>query len=261
MPYNRLLRWEVFRSERFLSLPSDTHRVVFVALLTEADDFGNVEGGPRRLWRWMHCFAQVKLEQDAIRLMSELNDADLARRYEVDGKEFWHLPRFRNDRTWQTRLMPCSPWCNAEAPTGKGRFSNRSEFRTVRRKPDTDLTQDSHRAHGALTIGVGVGVGSVFRSVVDIKDRSTSCSEPKRAQSIQLGEGPVIETIPLVGDAEASVCESHLKELERLYPGVEPMATLREIRGWNLSHPSRRKTAKGIAAHINSWFQKDQNRG
>jgi len=93
-----------------------------------------------------------------------------------------------------------------------------------------------------------------------VKSR-TSAQSAKAPLSLRLGEGQVLETIPLVGDAVAEVCETHLQELERLYPGVDPLPTLREIRGWNLSNPNRRKTPRGIAAHINAWFQRDQNRG
>jgi hypothetical protein len=112
MPYDRIVRWELYRSERWLSLPTDTHRLVFNALVNEADDFGNFEGGSRRLWRWMHSFSQVKLEQDAIKLMSDLQDVDLVRRYEIDGREYWHIPRFINSRRYTRRIWPSSPWCD-----------------------------------------------------------------------------------------------------------------------------------------------------
>lgn len=154
MPYNRLLRWELFRSERFLSLPSDTHRLIFTSLLTESDDFGNLEGGARRLWRWMQGFSQVKLEQDAIKILSDLQDSDLIRRYEVESREFWHIPRFYNQRTWWSRICPPSPWCDVHAPTGKGRNPKVNITKT-----DAGLTQVSHRPDAELTDGVGVGVG------------------------------------------------------------------------------------------------------
>ena len=92
-----------------------------------------------------------------------------------------------------------------------------------------------------------------------VKSR-TSAQSAKAPMSLRLGEGQVLETIPLIGEAIAEVCQTHLEELERLYPGVDPLPTLREIRGWNLANPTRRKTSRGIASHINAWFQRDQNR-
>lgn len=85
--------------------------------------------------------------------------------------------------------------------------------------------------------------------------RSADASSP-----IRLGEGPEIEAIPLVGDRVATVCQSHVAELERLYPGVDVPQTLKEIRGWNLANPTRRKTPAGIAKHINAWCAREQNK-
>ena len=160
MPYDRLLRYELFRSVRFLDLPSDTHRLVYVALIPEADDFGNLEGGPRRLWRWMHSVSQVKDEAHTVKLLSDLQDADLVRRYEVDGREFWHLPRFKNQRTYWTRICPPSPWCDPLAYTGSfKRVTKQTDKQGGIEKSDSDLNQTSFRPDSDLKIGVGVGVG------------------------------------------------------------------------------------------------------
>ena len=170
MSYDRILRAELFRSDRFLSLSTDTHRLVFSALLTEADDFGNVEGGSRRLWRWMHTFSQVKAEQDAIKIMSELADNDLIRRYEWEGHEYWHIPRFRNQRTYQKRKYPASPWCDPGAKTGQTRAGGRKIYKTIKVIPEK-LSQICDSVVTDLSIGVGVGVG------VGIKTSSSSSDD------------------------------------------------------------------------------------
>jgi len=153
MPYDRILRHELLRSERFLKLPTDTHRLIFIALLTEADDFGNIEGGSSRMWRWMHGFSQVKDEAGSIRLMSDLQDVDLARRYEVEGKEFWHIPRFRNSRRYTRRHHPQSPWCGTAVSTMERKNKNLTP------KSAADLRQICGRSAADLPRGVGVGVG------------------------------------------------------------------------------------------------------
>lgn len=86
--------------------------------------------------------------------------------------------------------------------------------------------------------------------------RSADASSP-----VRLGEGTVIESIPLVGERVCEVCESFAAEMDRLFPAVDVPQTLREIRAWNLSRPTRRKTPKGIEAHIAGWFQRVQNGG
>ena len=70
----------------------------------------------------------------------------------------------------------------------------------------------------------------------------------------------VVERIPLVGGVEFEVRQSLVAELDRLYPAVEPVQTLREIRGWCLGNPNRRKTLRGVKAFITSWFSREQNK-
>ena len=107
---DRVIRDELLESGRWLDLPSDTHRLIFENLLLIADDYGNFEGGPRRLFRWMHAFTQIKTETDSIKVMTDLQDADMVRRYEVNDREYWHIPRFKNSRKYWSRKFPTSPY-------------------------------------------------------------------------------------------------------------------------------------------------------
>jgi hypothetical protein len=75
------------------------------------------------------------------------------------------------------------------------------------------------------------------------------------------GNGKAAIYIPLVDGSEFPIPAGLVVELERLYPAVDAMQTLREIRGWSITNPSRRKTGAGILRHINTWFAKEQNRG
>lgn len=72
---------------------------------------------------------------------------------------------------------------------------------------------------------------------------------------------PPVITIPLVGNAEFDVTEAMVSEWKRLYPAVDVAQTLRDIRGWNLANPTRRKTQRGVMQHITGWMAKQQNRG
>lgn len=149
---DRLVRDELLESERWLDLPSDTHRLAFVVVLLQADDFGNFEGGPRRLFRLLHSKAQVKTEEATVSLMSTLQDADLARRYEVDGREFWHLPRFRNDRNYWVRRVPASPWCDPTMKTGR-----QSRIQGLAKSDLGNVAKDYRNVSGGVGVGVGVG--------------------------------------------------------------------------------------------------------
>ena len=156
---DRMLRDELLDSERWLDLPSDTHRVVYVGLLLRADDFGNLEGGPRRLFRFMHGFTQVKTELAAIARMGALVDADLARRYEVDGRELWHLPRTRSwsRKSYLVRKVPASPWCPPDRELGKHVRSIRNQGHAEK----VNVTSVSRELNVWLGVGVGVGVEKI----------------------------------------------------------------------------------------------------
>jgi hypothetical protein len=49
-------------------------------------------------------------------------------------------------------------------------------------------------------------------------------------------------------------------EFVRLYPAVDVMQQLRNMRGWLLANPSNRKTESGINRFMNTWLSKEQNR-
>lgn len=152
---DRIIRDELWHSVRWLDLPTDTHRLVYLSLIPIADDYGNVEGGSRRLYRWMIQFTQIKSEADALKLMSDLQDADLVRRYEVIHKEYWHLPRFKNTRQYWSRKYPKSPFIEQEIPKNQQH----------RQKLHGRLTEHSANPQRGVGVGVGVGVGKVKHTV------------------------------------------------------------------------------------------------
>jgi len=84
---------------------------------------------------------------------------------------------------------------------------------------------------------------------------SLSCPEP-----ITPPPSVIIE-IPLSDGSLHNVTEKEVTQYRELYPAVNIMQQLREIKGWNLANPKRRKTRAGIRRHINAWLAREQNRG
>lgn len=74
-------------------------------------------------------------------------------------------------------------------------------------------------------------------------------------------DDPEFIRLPLNDGAEFTVTESQIAEFEMLYPAVNVRQALRNQRGWLLSDPRRRKTARGIRKFITGWLAKDQDRG
>jgi len=74
-------------------------------------------------------------------------------------------------------------------------------------------------------------------------------------------KGPeVVERIPLRSGGEFEVTQELFAELDRAYPAVEPLQTLREIRGWCIGNETKRKTRRGIKRFLFGWFAREQAR-
>lgn len=96
------------------------------------------------------------------------------------------------------------------------------------------------------------GKDSIDKNSID-KDIKDSCSE-------QAAEPPFI-TLPLNDKSEYPVTKQSVREYKELYPAVNVEQELRNMRGWCLSNPTKRKTKSGIGRFINSWLSKEQNKG
>lgn len=74
-------------------------------------------------------------------------------------------------------------------------------------------------------------------------------------------DDPVVVLIPLNTGEEFPVTETKVRELAELYPSVDVPQALRNMRGWCIANPKRRKTKSGVMDFITSWLARDQNRG
>lgn len=73
---------------------------------------------------------------------------------------------------------------------------------------------------------------------------------------------PCVMELPVTGDREQpmhKVFASDAANWQELYPGVDVMQQLRNMRGWLDSNPQRRKTKTGIKKFITGWLAKEQN--
>lgn len=74
-------------------------------------------------------------------------------------------------------------------------------------------------------------------------------------------EAPPVISLPLSSGAEHPVSQTDVDEWVALYPAVDVVQQLRNMRGWLLSNPTKRKTQKGIRRFITGWLAKEQDRG
>lgn len=72
-------------------------------------------------------------------------------------------------------------------------------------------------------------------------------------------EPEVFIEIPLIDGTFFKVTREYVDKMQKLFPATDAEQEFRNIYSWNDSRPKHRKTSRGIAAHINSWFNKAQN--
>lgn len=70
---------------------------------------------------------------------------------------------------------------------------------------------------------------------------------------------PVI-VLPLKSGDGYSVSAEQCHEWADLYPAVDVMQQLRNMKGWLDSNPGKRKTARGTPRFINGWMMREQSR-
>ena len=99
----RLIRDDMLESERVLALPVEA-RWLYVTILLSADDLGLFEATAFKLARR----SDIKRETGE-HLLTMLADSDLVRLYEVDGKRYGFIPRFRQRIQIKRMKHPAPP--------------------------------------------------------------------------------------------------------------------------------------------------------
>lgn len=71
----------------------------------------------------------------------------------------------------------------------------------------------------------------------------------------------VVITLPLTGKDEHPITQKQIDQFVELYPAVDIMQELRNMKGWLISNPERRKTKRGILRFVTNWLSRAQNNG
>jgi len=77
----------------------------------------------------------------------------------------------------------------------------------------------------------------------------------------ELQPEPAVIGLPCNDGSEFQITEAHVAEFQQLYPAVDVMQQLREMRAWLISNPKRKKTHGGMMSFFNTWLSKEQDKG
>lgn len=91
----------------------------------------------------------------------------------------------------------------------------------------------------------------------EFKNINTFAQSNSENSSLQAKETPII-TLTLNDNSEYEVVEYQAQQWKELYPDVDIMQELRNMKGWSIANPNKRKTRRGICKFINTWLTKAQ---
>lgn len=103
---NRIVRGDMLDSERYWSVTLEA-RQLFWHLLLLADDFGCVSLAPVLIRR--RCFDDTPTQARIEKLLSQLQDEDLLRIYDVGNGRYGFIPRFRQKLRIMKPKFPAPP--------------------------------------------------------------------------------------------------------------------------------------------------------
>ena len=220
---NRIIK-ESIRTSKSINQLTDFQFRLWTYLITYVDDYGRGSADPELLKGFVFPRRKGVTESNIKAGLTDLACAGLINLYEVDGESYLCFP------TWAKHQRIQQKRSKFPAPDDGQRIS------TVRHG---DIPPESNPNPNP-----------------NPNPESKSNNSAEAASS-----SPPVICLPLNNGAEYPVSMEQCQEWASLYPAVDVAQQLREMRGWLLSNPTKRKTLRGIQAFINRWLSKEQDRG
>lgn len=226
-------------------------RLAFAGLWTAADREGRFAWEPRNLKLDVLPHDEV----DFSRVLDALSTRGFVVRYTTPEGEFGYIPSWKKHQIINNRETASSI---PEPPKNNDKKHKDSHASITRPSRVSEML--TH------TQAEGEGKGNMEREQEgERKDtsaepltRSTPEAEPEPPQFLIR---PFIALPTNKTGEEFSVMPTQVDEFVDLYPAVDVKQALRSMRGWLLSNPTQRKTAKGMVRFINGWLEREQNKG
>ena len=221
---NRLLKEGIRTSKKINSL-SDFEFRTWAYLITYVDDYGRGSADPELLKGFVFPRRKEVREQDIRKALAALERTGSILLYDVAGEPYFCFPNWSEHQRIQTKKS------KYPAPA------------------DCDMSRWLTVIHG------------------DSPPESESNPNPESESNPKEGGGepqtasPPVVSILLNDGTEYPVSQEQCQEWAGVYPAVDVIQQLREMREWCLNNPAKRKTAKGVRSFITRWLAEEQDRG
>ena len=224
---NRIIKDSILTDDAFNFL-TFFEESLYHRLVVSADDYGIYYAQPRTLSRILFpCRGNVT--ETAVRKgLGHMEALGLIRLYTVKGAGYLKL-------------------CG---------WDQNQRLRNSRHRYPTPEEADDKETAGAETEPAENHPSAEGRETGDPENEPAAmpCPQPEDR------EPPVVE-LPLSDHTSYGVTQSEIDEYAALYPAADVVQELRNMRGWCLANPQKRKTRNGIRKFINSWLTRVQNQG
>ena len=228
MANRRMISAELMRSDEFLSLPNQS-QLLYIHLLVEADDDGFLQGKKR-------IMAMLGMKPA---VLHKLTEAGFLIEFPSGATVITHWKLFNQIK--KDRYTPTK---------------HRVEMAQLTFEPETGyaLKAQPQRLPEAASSAAPETAPAAAAAQPETEAPQKAVSDAPRAC-------PYAAPLPLADGSEYVALQREADEWRRLYPGVDLTQEMRNMRGWLLSHPEKRKTAESIGRFINTWLANAQKQG
>lgn len=220
---NRIIK-DTIRISKSINSLSDFQFRTWTYLITYVDDYGRGSADPELLKGFLFPRRKGVTEQQISKVLADLATIGMITLYEVDGESFLCFPNWDKHQRIQTK---------------KSKFP---------------APEESTVSHGYPPPESNPNPNTESKEESSLRSDS-SCTEPK------IDSVPPAILLPLNDGTDYAVSQDQRQEWEELYPAVDVMQQLRNMRGWLSSNPEKRKTRRGVLRFITSWLAREQDKG
>lgn len=224
---NRILRESICVSDSIDKL-TWFEEVLYYRLIVNCDDFGRFDGRTAVIKNRLFPLKDNITLKTVEAALHGLANAGLVTLYMFEGRRFLCLP------TW-------------------GKFQTQRAVRSKYPAPENGLQTDEIICK-QVQADVPVFVFDNRDTIFDNRESNNS-AEPQSAST------PPIITLTLNDGTEYPVSVEQCQEWAGLYPAVDVIQQLRQMKAWLDANPTKRKTLRGIKAFIVRWLSKEQDSG
>ena len=262
MASKRMFDKSIIDTDRFTDMPMTTKALYFL-LGMEADDFGFVS--PKRIMR-MHGGTDDDVKilvaknfvipfESGVLVITDWNKHNWLDKRHIKATE--HQEELKSLALVDKKYHVGCVIEMSETP----RELLEDSKNTLRDSPE-----DSKKSLGEISIDkISLDKSSIDNSAELSAEADTprkkSESETVVKTKPEQGAETAVITLLLNDKTEHPIYQSQIDSWAELYPAVNIMQELRNMKGWSEANPTKRKTKRGVNSFVNSWLAKTQNQG